>query len=138
MIADLKFNKGAKAITLRYAPDPSFIFLSDYNQLKIILGNLISNAVKYHFVEQADPYIAVRFARANDEVTIEVEDNGTGIAKEYQEKIFTMFFRASTQSEGTGLGLYIVAEAVARLQGKITVKSEVGKGSTFSVKLPVV
>jgi signal transduction histidine kinase len=138
IISDVKFNKGAKAITLRYTPDPAFVFLSDYAQLKIIIGNLISNAVKYHFVEQADPYIAVRFVRANDEVTIEVEDNGTGIAKEYQEKIFNMFFRASTQSEGTGLGLYIVAEAVAKLQGKITVQSEVGKGSTFSVRLPVI
>jgi signal transduction histidine kinase len=138
IIADVKFNKGAKAIHLRYTPDPAFVLHSDYIQLKIIFGNLISNAVKYHFVEQTDPFIAVRFVRANDEVTIEVEDNGTGIAKEYQEKIFNMFFRASTQSEGTGLGLYIVAEAVAKLQGKITVRSEVGKGSTFAVRLPII
>ncbi len=138
VIADVKFNKGAKAINLRYAPDPSYILHSDYSQLKIILGNLISNAVKYHFVEQADPYIAVAFTVASGEVIIEVGDNGTGIAKEYQEKIFNMFFRASTQSEGTGLGLYIVAEAVAKLQGKITVRSEVGKGSTFIVRLPIV
>lgn len=137
-ITDVKFNKGAKAINLRYVPTPDYILPSDYTQLKIILGNLVSNAVKYHFVEQVDPFIAVRFVRTNDEIVIEVEDNGTGIAKEYQEKIFTMFFRASTQSEGTGLGLYIVAEAVAKLQGKITVRSEVGKGSTFTVRLPII
>jgi signal transduction histidine kinase len=137
IIADVKFNKGAKAITLRYTPSPAFVLLSDYAQLKIILGNLIANAVKYHFVEQADPFIAVRFVKSDTETLIEVEDNGTGIAKEFQEKIFTMFFRASTQSEGTGLGLYIVSEAVGKLRGKITVSSEVGKGSIFSVRLPV-
>jgi signal transduction histidine kinase len=102
------------------------------------LGNLIGNAVKYHNVEQADPFIAVRFFSKQNELVIEVEDNGTGIAKQYQEKIFNMFFRASTQSEGTGLGLYIVGEAVAKLQGKIKVSSEVGKGSTFTVTLPMI
>jgi signal transduction histidine kinase len=136
VIADVKFNKGAKAISLRYTPSSTFVLLSDYSQLKIILGNLIANAVKYHFVEQADPFIAVRFVQTGSETMIEVEDNGTGIAKEYQEKIFTMFFRASTQSEGTGLGLYIVSEAVAKLHGRISVKSEVGKGSTFTLNLP--
>jgi signal transduction histidine kinase len=135
-IADVKFNKGAKAISLRYSPDPSYVFLTDHSQIKIILGNLIANAVKYHFVEQPEPFIAVRFMQSNDTTLIEVEDNGTGIAKEYQEKIFHMFFRATTQSEGTGLGLYIVAEAVTKLNGKISVQSEVGKGSIFSVKLP--
>lgn len=49
-----------------------------------------------------------------------------------------MFFRASTKSEGTGLGLYIVSEAVAKLQGKIKVSSDVAKGSTFTVTLPMI
>jgi signal transduction histidine kinase len=136
VISDLRFNEGATAIHLRYTPNPSFQLLSDYIQLKIILGNLVGNAVKYHHVEQADPFIAVRLITKKEEIIIEVEDNGTGIAKQYQEKIFTMFFRASTKSEGTGLGLYIVGEAVAKLRGRITVTSEVGKGSVFTVTLP--
>ncbi len=138
VVTDLKFNAGAKAINLRYTPNPSFLFFSDYTQQKIILGNLIGNAVKYHNVEQADPFIAVRFITKSEEIIIEVEDNGTGIAKQYQEKIFNMFFRASTKSEGTGLGLYIVSEAVAKLQGKIKVSSDVAKGSTFTVTLPMI
>ena len=80
--------------------------------------------------------MAIRLITKKEEIIIEVEDNGTGIAKQYQEKIFTMFFRASTKSEGTGLGLYIVGEAVAKLRGRITVTSEVGKGSVFTVTLP--
>jgi signal transduction histidine kinase len=138
IITDLKFNKDAKEINLRYQPNPSYILRSDYAQLKIILGNLLANAVKYHFIKQADPFIAVRFTSTKDRVLIEIEDNGIGIAKEFQEKIFTMFFRASEQSQGTGLGLYIVSEAVEKLRGSISVKSEVGKGSTFSVRLPIV
>ncbi len=138
VITDVKFIKGAKAINLRYAPDASFILYSDYTQLKIILGNLVGNAVKYHNVEQVDPFIAVRFISKQEEIIIEIEDNGTGIAKQYQKKIFDMFFRATTQSEGTGLGLYIVGEAVAKLQGKIRVQSEVDKGSVFTVTLPMV
>ena len=136
VIADVKFNKGAKEINLRYAPG-NYLLSSDYNQLKIILGNLIGNAVKYHFIDQQDPYIAVRFVQTELETLIEVEDNGTGILKEHQVKIFEMFYRASTQSEGTGLGLYIAMESVHKLSGRISVKSEVGKGSTFSVHLPI-
>ena len=137
VITDVKFNKGAKAINLRYTPNASFVLFSDYTQLKIILGNLVGNAVKYHSVEQVDPFIAVRFISKQEEIIIEIEDNGTGIAKQYQKKIFNMFFRATTQSEGTGLGLYIVAEAVAKLQGKIVVQAEVGKGSIFTITLPL-
>ena len=137
VIADVKFNKGARAINLRYTPDPSFVFYSDYTQLTIIVGNLISNAVKYHNLEQADPFISVQFFAKLREVVIEIGDNGTGIEKEFQEKIFDMFFRASTQFEGTGLGLYITTEAASKLGGQISVQSELGKGSTFILKLPV-
>jgi len=134
--ADIKFNSGAKEIALRYVPKSSQTFLSDYAQLKIILGNLVGNAVKYHFLQQDDPYIEIRTGMTTDEVVIEVEDNGIGIPKEYHEKIFTMFYRATTQSDGTGLGLYITMEAVTKLNGTLSVKSELGKGSTFTVRLP--
>lgn len=136
VIADVKFNKGAKEIRLEYTPSPSHQFVSDYNQAKIILGNLIGNAVKYHQHEQADPFIAVRFNTTSSEIVIEVEDNGSGIAKQHQEKIFNMFYRASTQSDGTGLGLYIVKEAINKLRGSIVLTSEKDKGSTFKVRLP--
>lgn len=136
VIADLKFNKGAKSINLKVSQAPSTTFTSDYNQLRIILANLIGNAVKYHNVEQVEPFIAVRFQTTDTDTIIEIEDNGTGIAKEHQEKIFNMFYRASTQSEGTGLGLYIVTEAINKMHGKISLTSEKNKGSIFTVRLP--
>lgn len=135
VITDIRFSKGVSAITLMYEPDPSHEFASDYNQIKIILNNLLSNAVKYHNIAQANPYIKIGFIRNKDRVQISIEDNGQGIPQESLPRIFEMFFRASLESEGTGLGLYIVQEAVNKIKGEIEVKSELGKGSTFTIKL---
>jgi signal transduction histidine kinase len=134
-ITDIKFNKGASAISLDYTPDPSHVFRSDVNQMKIILSNLLGNAVKYHNLDQPNPIIRVTFTRQKDYVEIAVEDNGQGIPPESVPKIFDMFYRASLSTEGTGLGLYIVREALNKIKGTIAVRSEVGKGSTFTIIL---
>jgi signal transduction histidine kinase len=65
-----------------------------------------------------------------------IEDNGEGIRKDLQEKIFDMFYRASENSKGSGLGLYIVKEMVEKMGGTIKVSSEWGKGSQFIIDLP--
>jgi signal transduction histidine kinase len=65
-----------------------------------------------------------------------VEDNGQGIAPEYQVKIFDMFFRGNESSQGTGLGLYIVKETLAKLSGNIQLTSVPRQGSTFSISVP--
>jgi len=70
-------------------------------------------------------------------VVLEVEDNGQGIAQEHQVKIFEMFFRATPNASGRGLGLYILKRSVDKLKGTIDIKSEIGLGSTFTVKLPL-
>ena len=134
-IVDVKFNKGASAISLIYERSSDNSFISDYHQMKVILGNLISNAVKYHNINQPAPYIKVLFNKWGDRVEISVEDNGHGIPKESLAKVFDMFYRANANTEGTGLGLYIVQEALAKIKGKINLTSEFGKGSTFTVLL---
>ncbi|MCK6618439.1 MAG: HAMP domain-containing histidine kinase [Cyclobacteriaceae bacterium] len=135
VIADVKFNENAPAIRLDYTENTANIFQSDYQQMKIVLGNLIANAVKYHDVSKPDPLIRVQFERHGRSVKVVVEDNGQGIRPEALPKIFDMFYRASTTSEGTGLGLYIVQEALSKIGGSINVKSEPGRGSTFTVVL---
>lgn len=135
VVSDIRFNKNASAITLDYNPDPDHVFTSDYSQMKVILSNLLSNAVKYHRLDQEKPFIRVAFARFSDYVEITVEDNGIGIPAERLPKIFEMFYRASESTEGTGLGLYIVQEALNRVKGSITVESVEGKGSKFVVQL---
>lgn len=134
-ITDVKFNKGATAIKLYYDADPQNIFKSDYNQLKIILSNLVSNAVKYHRLNQDDPYIRVTFKKTHEKIEIVIEDNGQGIPDEGLPKIFDMFYRASAETDGTGLGLYIVKEALAKIKGTISVRSVFGRGSAFTVML---
>ena len=135
VFADLKFNKNASSIALDYEYDPTHVFRSDYSQMKIILRNLIGNAIKYHNPDQSNPYIKIYFRRFDGYVEIAIEDNGQGIPEDSLPKIFEMFYRASINTEGTGLGLYIVNEALQRVKGSISVASTFGKGSTFTIQL---
>ena len=68
---------------------------------------------------------------------IRIVDNGPGIAKEHQENIFKMFYRGSESSSGSGLGLYIVKETLVKLNGDISLESQLGEGSTFTIKFPI-
>ncbi len=67
---------------------------------------------------------------------MKVIDNGIGIRKDIQAKIFNVFFRGTEDSKGTGLGLYILKNALDKLNGHVLLESEINKGSTFSVFLP--
>lgn len=110
--------------------------LTDPGRLKVILNNLVSNAYKYHRLDQPDPYIRFSAYRDNNRVVISIADNGLGIEPDYHQKIFDMFFRASVKSEGSGLGLYIVRETLQKLGGSIWVESIPGEGSTFTFEVP--
>jgi signal transduction histidine kinase len=133
--ANVAYNEGARDIQLRYKSGLKNQFLTDPYQLALIVNNLVSNAVKYHRLDQEAPFVQVRFKKKKTLVKIVVEDNGQGIAPAYQDRIFDMFFRASEASEGSGLGLFIVKEAVHRLKGTLELHSEVGIGSRFTVNL---
>ena len=67
---------------------------------------------------------------------MEFEDNGIGIDPEYLNKVFDMFFRATPNNEGAGLGLYIVQEAVDKLKGSVQIKSALRKGTNFIIDIP--
>lgn len=111
-------------------------FYSDKNRLSVILNNLISNSIRYQNPEVADPFVEIRVQVSASAAEILVRDNGIGIDRENQEKVFQMFYRVSTKSVGSGLGLYIVKETVEKLHGAIKLESEVGKGSAFRIHLP--
>lgn len=134
-MADVKFLESGKKIEIRYLESPGNSFIGDYGLTKMVLGNLLSNAVKYHSPTRPDPYIEVQFEKAADHVTFVVADNGEGIDAEHHKKIFDMFYRASEKSQGTGLGLYIVKETLARIGGSVEVKSRKGTGTTFKITL---
>ncbi|MBL7863782.1 MAG: HAMP domain-containing histidine kinase [Cyclobacteriaceae bacterium] len=136
VVSDVKFAKQAPSIRLIYDREPSIVFQSDFGLMKTVLGNLFSNSVKYHDISKPDPFIRVYCRSMEGKVQIDVEDNGQGIRTEHLDRIFDMFYRASSSSDGTGLGLYIVRESLAKLKGSIFVKSYLGAGSTFTILLP--
>lgn len=133
----LKFSPEAENIDFRIdIPDDVYIE-SDKNRLRVIISNLISNAVRYHDLKKDQQYIRMHYQMNGRVAYIKVEDNGQGIATEYHTKIFEMFFRASEESKGSGLGLYIVKEALMKLSGNISLESKVGEGTTFTIELPL-
>ena len=111
-------------------------FKSDPSRLKLIFNNLIANAYKYHNPDRESPYIQVRILKSEEGIELYVKDNGQGIDEEHQDKIFNIFFRAHFTSQGSGLGLYIVKEALEKIGGSIEVTSKVQKGSEFKICLP--
>lgn len=113
---------------------PGIRFYSEWTLLNAILQNLIENSVKYAGEEA--PYVKVVVRESSGWVVIEVADNGQGIAEEEQARIFDIFYRATKSEGGSGLGLYILKRSVDRLKGTIDIHSEVGSGSTFTVRLP--
>ncbi len=115
----------------------NFHFLLDKIHFTNVLFNLLDNANKYSTVS---PKIIVRTKNNNNGIIISVEDNGIGMSKETQNKIFDKFYRVSTGNihnvKGFGLGLSYVKAIVNACKGNITVKSEQGKGSKFEIFLP--
>jgi PAS domain S-box-containing protein len=109
---------------------------TDRGRLGVILNNLVDNAIKYHRHSHSGKYVAIQTEDLGNEILIKIVDNGQGIPAEAQPKIFEMFFRASENSKGSGLGLYIVKDMVERLGGSISLQSEKGEGTTFTIKLP--
>lgn len=113
-----------------------FPFYSDAERFEIILDNLIRNAIHFYDANKVRPFIRVNISSTEDKLLLEVLDNGIGIGKAHQEQIFNLFYKASSQSRGAGLGLYIVKESVQQLSGTVSVESELGFGSAFRVQIP--
>lgn len=111
-------------------------FYSDRWRLAEIFRNLISNAIKYRRMDIPQPTVKVTVRVDETEAHISFSDNGIGIEPDKLLNIFEMFYRASTQSDGSGLGLYIVKNAVEKLGGQIDVFSKPLQGTEFKIILP--
>ncbi len=135
IISDLELTQGIRNINFEYPEQRENVLYTDYNHLKIVLMNVLNNAIKYHNFNHENPYVRISFTRVSGTVEISIEDNGQGISEGSLPHIFDMFYRANATIDGTGLGLYIVSEALSRVDGKISVKSTLGTGSTFKITL---
>jgi signal transduction histidine kinase len=116
----------------------NFFLTGNIEHLTHVVYNLLDNAIKY-----SKPGCAISVSLIQNPETIQllVEDNGIGIPEEYQQKVFEKFFRVPTgdvhDAKGYGLGLNYVASVVKAHSGTIDLKSEAGKGSTFTITLPI-
>jgi signal transduction histidine kinase len=133
---NLRYAEEVSSVKIKTDIPENYSLKTDKVRLKIVLNNLVSNALKYHDRHKEERFVHIRAQNGNDHCEISVEDNGIGIRSDHHEKIFDMFYRASENSKGSGLGLYIAREAVKKLGGQITVESELGKGTRFRIMLP--
>lgn len=111
-------------------------FYSDQVRIYEIFRNLISNSIKYTNPYQDKNLIDISIKITPPKVDILIIDQGMGIKKEHLPHIFEMFYKGTEKSESSGIGLYIVKQAVEKLGGKISVESQYGKGSSFWLQLP--
>ena len=94
------------------------------------------SGIFYQDKDKGENLLSIDVKDLGDEFQITIEDNGLGISENHLDKVYEMFYRASTDTQGSGLGLYIVKESVAKLQGQILLESEEGKYTKFTVSLP--
>lgn len=125
----------SKKIKLSFSADKDYQILGDAIYLKRLISNLIDNAVKF---TEAGGEVTIKLFGANHSTMIKVIDNGMGIEPEMQDKVFSRFFRTdqARSHEGAGLGLNIAKAICEAHQGRLSLQSQVGKGTIVTISLP--
>ena len=138
IIAELKHLLTEKNITLQIEMPVAISINGDKNRLREAFENLLNNAIRY---SRPNGVVTLSVTRSNEEVVIEISDQGIGIPTEEQTKLFKKFYRASNAQKvvtyGTGIGLYVVKEIIQAHKGTISFTSVENRGTTFIVRLPV-
>lgn len=116
--------------------DPKLECVSDRKLVRSILQNYIENSAKYRDPNKSQSTSTTRVILNNGHLEIHVTDNGVGIPESAQERVFEMFYRGTNSVSGSGLGLYIVKQAVDKLGGSVQMHSTPGVGTTFSAIVP--
>lgn len=123
-------------VTLEMDIDEQIPFYSDFPRIEIVIENLISNAIKFQDITKPIRFIRIIGKTDKDFLVLRFSDNGIGISPQYHEKIFEMFFRLASKLSGSGIGLFVVNEIVTRLNGSISLESELGRGTDILIKIP--
>ncbi len=131
-----KYMDGSKEADMQADIEQSVDFYFDSNRLEVVFRNIILNAVKYNNSRAEKALVTIKIGVTEKAASIRISDNGMGIAQEHLERIFEMFYRATDERQGSGLGLYIVKETIEKLNGEVQVTSELGMGTTFTFEIP--
>lgn len=124
------------AITVHTEIAQNQVWIGDHHTVSEILRQLISNSINFRNQNKSNRSIDIHVGVTPHFVRLEIKDNGTGVASQHQSKIFEPFFKASQQSKGLGIGLFLVKEMVRGLGGTLDFDSEEKVGSTFVVTIP--
>lgn len=137
IIGGLRVQFDKKAIELHLLSHQKISVKTDQYKLSQCIYNILTNAYKF---TEPNGKVTIEYKEAGEELTIEVEDTGSGIAEEDKKRLFDAYFRGknSNNTIGEGIGLYVVKENLNKINGKINVESELGKGSKFIIKIPKV
>ena len=111
-------------------------FFSDDSKIRVILNNLFSNAVQFQKPSPGEKRISLTVDVVEGKAILVLEDNGIGIEERFKNEVFNLFSRATQKNVGTGLGLYMVKEAVEQMGGEIYLDTELNKGTAVTVTLP--
>lgn len=125
-----------KGINFTKTIDQKNSIQSDESRVRIILTNILLNAVQFIDESKSENNIHVKVNTNPTKAFIQIEDNGIGIEPSHREDIFKMFFRSAHKNAGSGVGLYVVKEALKKIEGSIFVESTPGQGSSFKIEFP--
>jgi len=126
--SDIKFN------VITHTNDR--IFVTDKTKLGIVFNNLVTNCIRYRDKNKTEKSITIDLYITPEHAKIVISDNGIGIKKENLEKIYTMFYKVSKHSQGSGIGMYIVKDAIEKLDGTIDIISDENVGNQFIMNVP--
>ena len=122
-----------KNITVAVNIEQLHPFYNDAQRIETLLHNVVDNAIKYQRPDENDKKINIVFTSGQKECTLVITDNGIGIEKGYEEQIFEMFYRGSSLSSGSGLGLYIVKQIGDLIEAKVAVHTIPDDGTQFKI-----
>ncbi|MEW6282299.1 MAG: HAMP domain-containing sensor histidine kinase, partial [Candidatus Eremiobacterota bacterium] len=129
-----QLEEDGAAVTVEVSPVQPVT--ANANEIQQVLINLLLNA-RDAVAQRPEPRIQARVSQEGSRIRFEVEDNGSGIPQDIQEKIFDPFFTTKPVGKGTGLGLSVSRQIVSAHQGALSVRSSPGQGSTFTLELPI-
>ena len=135
-VEQIKSLGGAQEAEITLDVKQTVPLITDRTRIFIVLRNLISNGVKFRDPHKQLQYVHVIAIVNAEEVRIEVRDNGRGIKEEYLDKIFDVFYKVNSTSEGSGLGLFMVREIIESMGGRFNLQSRYEAGTVFEISFP--
>ena len=136
LVNNFKKEKQAPPITWTVMVGQPVRFRTDPGRLQLALSHLLSNAITFQRQQNSNKRITIRAVINEEECKIQIEDNGIGLPEKERENIFRLFYRASQQSSGAGVGLFVVHEVLEKIGGQVLVTAATGGGSLFELTIP--